>query len=105
MENVIIFSLGRDEAQSCSEMTRGSVADTGYVWLWQSLLKECVKRAATFICQDKVFLEGLKPFGRLEAINFSGFFPAFYCLALLIFPMCGYFLVKREIKGQISNVG
>lgn len=80
-------------------MARSSVADTYFVCLWQPLLEECMKRAAAFICQEKVFLEGLKPFGRLEAINFSGYsFSMFLFSVTVNISNVWIFFYCKEIK-------
>lgn len=49
------------------------------------------------ICQEKVILEGLKPFGSFGAINLSGVFCIYYYYpASLIFTiMWGFYLVSH----------
>lgn len=55
-----------------------------------------MRRVATFICQEKVILEGLKPFGNFEAINLSGFFYILLLSCIVnISNVWGFFLVKH----------
>lgn len=108
VENVIVFSVGRDGAQGSSLRQRDDKGWCSRYRLCLALLKEHMKRAATFICQDSVFesLKLLYPLSpRSHLVCF--FFLKFLLSGILIFQMCGFsfYLFNHKLKGQIGNVG